>query len=156
MVQWDYKFSVFMMWNDVSRGNQKWILVGFFATPWLFFTQQQFTSEQHPDETDVITNHHDRPVNNGSVTAAVVNKKEENGGQLQQRGSIRLHFCLLHISASEMRNVVIVWAFLWNRSSWFPRLHLQQAISNHSKNMSRGDGEGKWKQQVQAMTFADS
>ncbi len=46
MVQWDYKFSVFMVWNDVSRGNQKCILVCYYSTcPWLFFTQQQFTSK---------------------------------------------------------------------------------------------------------------
>lgn len=37
MVQWDYKFSVFMVWNDVSQENQEWILVCYY-TPVVVYT----------------------------------------------------------------------------------------------------------------------
>lgn len=45
---------------------------------WLFFTEQRFPSKSYRDETDVITNHHDRPINN---CCSAVYKQEENSSR---------------------------------------------------------------------------
>lgn len=72
-----------------------------------------------------------------NATVQYINKRIRL--EQQKRGWISLHFCLLHISAFCVKNVV-VWLFLWN--ILIPTLQLQQAISNHSETCPEGAKKG--------------
>lgn len=117
---------------------------------WLFFTHQQFTFKQHPDETGAITNLLD-----GSFDWCCKYIKRETREQ-RRRDSTSLHFCLHPISASCMSNAATEWVFLWCLQLLIPPAAAPAGYKQSQQNMSGGDGAGKWKQPVQAMTFADS